>query len=46
MGDHAQNMAEYTVYLVKGRNARHISVEEIEDELQQMQPLPPPTRKV
>lgn len=34
MGDHAQNMAEYTVYMVKGRNARHISVEEIELELQ------------
>jgi phosphate transport system protein len=46
MGDHAQNMAEYTVYLVKGRNARHISVEEIEEGLQQMQPLPPPARKV
>lgn len=46
MGDHAQNMAEYTVYLVKGRNARHISVEEIEEELQQMQPLPPPTQRV
>lgn len=46
MGDHAQNMAEYTVYLVKGRNARHISVEEIEDELQQMQPLPPKIQKV
>jgi phosphate transport system protein len=44
MGDHAQNMAEYTVYLVKGRNARHISVEEIEDELQQT--LPPPVSKV
>ena len=37
MGDHAQNMAEYTVYLVKGRNARHISVEEIEHELQQIE---------
>jgi len=35
MGDHAQNIAEYTVYMVKGRNARHISIEEIENELQQ-----------
>jgi phosphate transport system protein len=42
MGDHAQNMAEYTVYLVKGRNARHISVEEIEDELQQIEMQQPP----
>jgi phosphate transport system protein len=37
MGDHAQNMAEYTIYMVKGRNARHISVEEIENELQQIE---------
>jgi phosphate transport system protein len=35
MGDHAQNMAEYMVYLIKGRDARHISVEEIEREIQQ-----------
>lgn len=37
MGDHAQNMAEYIIYMVKGRNARHISVEEIEHELQQIE---------
>lgn len=36
MGDHAQNMAEYMVYLVKGRDARHISVEEIEREVQRV----------
>jgi phosphate transport system protein len=35
MGDHAQNMAEYMIYLVKGRDARHISVEEIEREVQE-----------
>lgn len=35
MGDHAQNMAEYMVYLIKGRNARHVSVEELESDLQQ-----------
>jgi len=35
MGDHAQNMAEYMIYLIKGRDARHISVEEIEREVQQ-----------
>lgn len=36
MGDHAQNMAEYMVYLIKGRDARHISVEEIEREVQRV----------
>lgn len=35
MGDHAQNMAEYMIYLAKGRDARHISVEEIEREVRQ-----------
>ena len=35
MGDHAQNMAEYVVYMVRGRDARHISAEEIEREVQQ-----------
>ncbi|MDO8810972.1 MAG: phosphate signaling complex protein PhoU [Gallionella sp.] len=35
MGDHAQNMAEYMIYLIKGRDARHISMEEIEREVQQ-----------
>ncbi|HCI13989.1 MAG TPA: phosphate transport system regulatory protein PhoU [Gallionellaceae bacterium] len=42
MGDHAQNMAEYMVYMIKGRNARHISVEKIEDELQQIEMQQPP----
>jgi phosphate transport system protein len=35
MGDHAQNMAEYVVYMVKGRDARHITAEEIEREIGQ-----------
>ena len=34
IGDHAQNMAEYVIYMVKGRDVRHITVDEIEHEVQ------------
>jgi phosphate transport system protein len=35
IGDHAKNMSEYVVYMVKGRDVRHISVDEIEREVRQ-----------
>jgi phosphate transport system protein len=34
IGDHAKNMSEYVVYMIKGRDVRHVTVEEIEREVQ------------
>ncbi len=33
VGDHAKNISEYVVYLVKGRDVRHIGLAEIEKEV-------------
>lgn len=33
IGDHAKNMAEYVIFLVKGKDVRHISIEEVEQEV-------------
>ena len=35
IGDHAKNISEYVIYMVKGRDVRHVSVDEIEREIQQ-----------
>lgn len=34
IGDHAKNMSEYVVYMVKGRDVRHVTSDEIEREVQ------------
>ena len=33
IGDHSKNMAEYVIYMAKGRDVRHVSIDEMEKEI-------------
>lgn len=35
IGDHARNIAEYVIYFVQGKDVRHISLDEMEQEVKQ-----------
>jgi len=35
IGDHSRNIAEHTIYLVKGKDVRHLSIDKMEQVIKQ-----------